>query len=237
MKKMKKLVATLVCLVMAIATLSACTSTGNTKPTEEPTAKPTEVVSPTENPTDTPTQEPTVPTDPTDEVPVTTEPTTVESEGELIPLWNPVVEATGLTIQQVFEQNPIDQWFVPGSYDTTIGMYFQPTPTDRMVNGRELYQWRKPWNAETVTLIDTGTGNTVEAEFYFFKYDDGSSLSYIEAGGSSESLTFLPLWYDSGEHMLIGFWKNAGVWNLVKLKLFNGSVDFLPIDDTSVYGF
>lgn len=226
MKKMKKIAATLLCLGVAISILCACSSTSNggEQPVEEPTTKQTEAV--TEAPT---TEEPTESE--------ATEPTTVESEGELIPLWNPVVEATGLSIQQVFEQNPIDQWFVPGSYDTTIGMYFQPTPTGRMVNGRELYQWRKPWNAETVTLIDTGTGNTVEAEFYFFKYDDGSSLSYIEAGGSSESLTFLPLWYDSGEYMLIGFWKNAGVWNLVKLKLFNGSVDFLPIDDTSVYGF
>lgn len=226
MKKMNKIVATLLCLGLAISTLCGCSSTGSggEQPADETTTKQTEAV--TEAPT---TEEPTESE--------ATEPTTVESEGELIPLWNPVVEATGLTIQQVFEQNPIDQWFVPSSYDTTIGMYFQPTPTGRMVNGRELYQWRKPWNAETVTLIDTGTGNTVEAEFYFFKYDDGSSLSYIEAGGSSESLTFLPLWYDSGEHMLIGFWKNAGVWNLVKLKLFNGSVDFLPIDDTSVYGF
>ncbi len=226
MKRMNKIAATLLCLGLAISTLCGCSSTSSSgeQPVEETTAKQTEAV--TEAPT---TEEPTESE--------ATEPTTVESEGELIPLWNPVVEATGLTIQQVFEQNPIDQWFVPGSYDTTIGMYFQPTPTGRMVNGRELYQWRKPWNAETVTLIDTGTGNTVEAEFYFFKYDDGSSLSYIEAGGSSESLTFLPLWYDSGEYMLIGFWKNAGVWNLVKLKLFNGSVDFLPIDDTSVYGF
>ena len=226
MKRMNKIAATLLCLGLAISTLCGCSSTSSSgeQPVEETTAKQTEAV--TEAPT---TEEPTESE--------ASEPTTVESEGELIPLWNPVVEATGLTIQQVFEQNPIDQWFVPGSYDTTIGMYFQPTPTGRMVNGRELYQWRKPWNAETVTLIDTGTGNTVEAEFYFFKYDDGSSLSYIEAGGSSESLTFLPLWYDSGEHMLIGFWKNAGVWNLVKLKLFNGSVDFLPIDDTSVYGF
>ena len=226
MKRMNKIAATLLCLGLAISTLCGCSSTSSSgeQPVEEITAKQTEAV--TEAPT---TEEPTESE--------ATEPTTVESEGELIPLWNPVVEATGLTIQQVFEQNPIDQWFVPGSYDTTIGMYFQPTPTGRMVNGRELYQWRKPWNAETVTLIDTGTGNTVEAEFYFFKYDDGSSLSYIEAGGSSESLAFLPLWYDSGEYMLIGFWKNAGVWNLVKLKLFNGSVDFLPIDDTSVYGF
>lgn len=226
MKRMNKIAATLLCLGLAISTLCGCSSTSSSgeQPVEETTAKQTEAV------TEAPTTEESTESE-------ATEPTTVESEGELIPLWNPVVEATGLTIQQVFEQNPIDQWFVPGSYDTTIGMYFQPTPTGRMVNGRELYQWRKPWNAETVTLIDTGTGNTVEAEFYFFKYDDGSSLSYIEAGGSSESLTFLPLWYDSGEYMLIGFWKNADVWNLVKLKLFNGSVDFLPIDDTSVYGF
>ena len=227
MKKMNKIAATILCLGLVISTLCACSSTNNDgeQPAEEPTTKQTEAVTEATEPTAELTES------------ETTEPTTVEPEGELIPLWNPVVEGMGLTIQQLFEENPIDQWFIPGSYDTTIGRYFQPTPTGRMVNGRELYQWRKPWNAETVSIIDTGTEETVDVEFYFFKYDDGSSLSYIEAGGSSESLTFLPLWYDSGEHMLIGFWKNAGTWNLVELKLFNGSYICYSIDDLSVYGF
>ena len=84
---MMKIAAASLCLAFAITTFSACSSTGNTKPsTEDP--KPTEAVTTTEP---TVTEEAAV--EPTTESSVTDEPTTAASTAnDISPLWNFDVE-------------------------------------------------------------------------------------------------------------------------------------------------
>ncbi len=236
MKKMLRFVATFTCLIMAIATLSACTAgTGNNKPTEEP-SKPTEVV--TTTPTVEPTEEPTV--EPTTEPTTTAEPTTEPAaQAEIIPLWNSMtVEGAGLTINQLLSDTPPANWFT-SEFVSTIGRYWYWADTGRKVNGNTQYQLVIPGEVNIV-LSDPGTeGVERSVEIYFLAASDNSVVTYFDAEGSTATTMFLPLYYNTGKKCLVGYWVNSGATTLVECywNTYSDSYICLDVEDPSLYGF
>ena len=237
MKKMLRFVATLICLMMAIASFSACTTgTGNNKPTEEP-SKPTEEVvttTPTVEPTEEPTVEPSV--EPTTE-PTTTEPA---AQAENIPLWNlTTVDDAGLTINQLLSETPPANWFQM-EFMSSIGRYWGWISTGRTINGGQLYQLEKPWNLSNIVLSDPMAENTDHnAEIYFLVTSDTTSETYFEIDGSTTTAQFLPLYYNTGKKCLVGYWMNGGATTLVECYWAAEIGDFvmISVEDPSLYGF
>lgn len=193
MKKMKKIIATLVCLVMAIATLSACTATtgnGNTKPTEDP--KPT-TVEPTQDPTTEPTTEPTQ--EPTESV--TTEPSTPEGD-VIIELFEPVG-----TIQSA------DPDALKSNFDTFFGR-FELGPADIVADGHTLFQLTlKGHNFD----ICTQSGEVYNIDIYFFAdefYNTTQIYLYINGGEGVMNVPFIPLFYNQTKKCFVGYTYSDG---------------------------
>lgn len=192
MKKMKKFVTTLVCLVVAIATLSACTTTGNgnTKPTEDP--KPTTTTAePTQEPTATqePTQEPTES--------VTTEPSTPEGD-VIVQLYEPVG-----SIQEI---NPS---YLKSNFDTFYGAY-ELGLADIVEDGHTLYQLTfKGHNFD----VCTQSGEIYNIDIYFFAneyYNSTQIYIYINGVGSVMNVDFIPLFYNQTKHCFVGYTYSSG---------------------------
>ena len=229
MKKMKKIIATLVCLVVAIATLSACTGgTGNNnKPTQEPN-KPTEVV------TSEPTQEPDRPTEvvtsePTTEPTVTAEPTTEPPTGDvIIPLYS-----STCTLDEIKQVSIADlfQYY-------NFALYFNPVTTDKFTeNGLPLYQLNAGNTFQMINPADTES-TPVNVEIYFF-FDEvtGNNVNlYYIIDGTNNSMPFLPILYNQSKGCFVGYNDSGTLTELYYSPDFGGMCT-LPVDDPSVYGF
>ena len=230
MKKMKKIAATLLCLGVAISTLCACSSTGNSgeQPVEEPTTKQTEAV--TEVP-ETTTEAPTTTTEETTEA---------AAEGKIIPLWNSMtVDDSGLTINQLLSDTPPADWFQM-DFVGGIGRYWFWAQTDHKVNGSNLYHLELPMCPKGVVVSDPmGDGAEYNVEIYFVAISDEAVSTHFEVEGSSVSLQFLPLYYDTGKKCVVGYWMNAGATTLVECYWSQEIGDYVmqSVEDPSVYGF
>lgn len=229
MKKMMKIAAASLCLALSITTLSACSSTENTKPsTEDP--KPTEAV------TETTTEVTTTTTEATTTEESTTEPAV---QAEIIPLWNSMtVEGAGLTINQLLSDTPPANWFT-SEFISTIGRYWYWSDTGRKVNGNTQYQLVIPGEVNIV-LSDPGTeGAERSVDIYFLAASDNSVATYFDAEGSTATTMFLPLYYNTGKKCLVGYWVNAGATTLVECywNTYSDSYICLDVEDPSLYGF
>ena len=231
MKKMKKIIATLVCLVMAIATLSACTAnTGNTKPTEEPTEKPTTEAVVTTEPTVT--DEPII--DPPTEPSATAEPTANPTANEIIPLWN-------LDCEDMVRQVSPESWFT--DFSNTTYIYIPLLTTDRKIGECTLFQLADTsFNARTFVLKrapEDETGTSVE--IYFLAGPDNSSGVSIEINGESTVVSFMPLFYNQSKGCLAGYMRySEGDVRFVELYWSSVLGTYMAYDDTfdpSLYGF
>ena len=229
MKRMKKVAVTLLCLGLAIGTLSACsTGNGGEQPVEETTTKQTEAVT---EATEATTEAPTTTTEETTEAPV---------EDEIIPLWNLLtVDDSGLTINQLLSETPPVNWFQM-EFMSSIGRYWGWLDTGRTINGGKLYQLEKPWNLSNIVLSDPMAENTDHnAEIYFLVTSDTTSETYFEIDGSTTTAQFLPLYYNTGKKCLVGYWMNGGATTLVESYWAAEIGDFvhMSVEDPSVYGF
>lgn len=232
MKKMKKIIATLVCLVVAIATLSACTSTGNTKPTTED-PKPTET-----QPTEVVTTEPTVTEDPTieptTEPSVTAEPSVSSTSNDIIPLWDFDVE------EQVRQVDP-ESWFT--DFNNTTFIYIPLLTTDRKIGESTLFQLADPYfNARTFVLKrDPEDVDGTSVEIYFLAGPDNSGAISIEINGESNVVSFMPLFYNQSKGCLAGYMRySEGDVRFVELYWSSVLGKYMAYDDTfdpSLYGF
>ena len=228
MKKMMKIAAASLCLALAITTLSACSSTGNTKPsTEDP--KPTEAVTTTEP---TVTEEPAV--EPTTESSVTDEPTTAASTAnDIIPLWNFDVE------EQVRQVDP-ESWFT--DFNNTTFIYIPLLTTDRKIGESTLFQLADPYfNARTFVLRDPEDVDGTSVEIYFLAGPDNSGAISIEINGESNVVSFMPLFYNQSKGCLAGYMRySEGDVRFVELYWSSVLGKYMAYDDTfdpSLYGF
>lgn len=232
MKKMMKIAAASLCLALAITTLSACSSTENTKPsTEDP--KPTEAV------TETTTEVTTTTTEATTTEESTTEPAV---QAEIIPLWNSTtVDGTGLTINQLLSETPPADWFQM-EFLSSIGRYWGFSATGRKISGGELYQLELPWNLSSIVVSDSMAENTEHTiVIYFWATSETTTMTYFEIDGSASTANavFLPLYYNTGKKCLVGYWMNGGATTLVECYWSDemGDLDMFSVEDPSLYGF
>lgn len=240
MKKMKKLVATLVCLVVAIATLSACTSTGNgnTKPTEDD--RPTEVVTTTEKPTD-----PTV--EPTQEPTATEEPTVTETPtGDVIvPLYD---EYKSNELHQMLNatftsRDDINNLF----YYTNFCYYFSPVNyTERRVDDNpDFSNLNVLGRGTSFEIIDPYTNVRTPLEISFYcEIATERLVMYAEApnGISMSEDVFVPLWYNQTQGYFVGYLKveNNGVTSYQLYTAYWRNDNWMVGQfegDPSLYGF
>jgi hypothetical protein len=231
-KRFKKVVVMVICFVMATAILSACNgNTGNTedKPTSTtPTEKPTEVV--TTEPTAT--EEPTVTEAPTTEP--TTEPTTTveqQTQDVIIPLFDAPYESE---VRQVAPE----QW--NSNYEQTYACYFPLISTGNTVGDATIYQFADSNYAarETFTLSN-GAGVTTEVAVYLCVRENGASTISFEANVSTDSIDFVPLFYNQTKQCLVGYsgynTDNPGFREVYWDNVINITI---PTDvDPALYGF
>lgn len=222
---MKKVLATLLCLVMTFGILSGCSKTNtDSKPTEASVNSSTEE-SATEEPTTAPTEQP-------------TESVTEPVGDVIIPLYYSGKESE---IRQV---NPAD------FYDfSNFTMYFYPvTPAGRTLdNGFEL---KTISYGSTFTLsadpID-GVDETFEVQIYFYcgDLDTMMYMMYYEVGDTSGVMdSFIPLWYNQTKGCLVGYNRlnNEGEISYVLYEVYYspimGSLSrSQAVEDPSLYGF
>ncbi len=196
MKKMKKLLATFVCLVMVTTILSACTSTstGNSKPAEEPTSEPTESVTTTE-PTEAPTEEPT--TEPTEQPTESVTTATFAEEDVILTLYTPGVEASSMDPFEMYQTiNFVSNYFIQGTDKTASdgGSVYQLTAD--VVETFQLHAH------PTMYPEDTGLYDAV-----FYLYDlQGYVSIYSEVGDEKSYLpACVPLWYNQTRGCLVAY--------------------------------
>lgn len=191
--KIKKLIVAILGLSMIVTSFSACTSTGNNKPTTEPTEKPTEVVTieptVTEEPTTEPTQEPTES--------VTTEPSAPEGD-VIIELFEPVG-----TIQSA------DPDALKSNFDTFFGR-FELGPADIVADGHTLFQLTlKGHNFD----VCTQSGEVYNIDIYFFAdefYNTTQIYLYINGGEGVMNVPFIPLFYNQTKKCFVGYTYSDG---------------------------
>ena len=230
MKKFRVLAA-LICSVMILTSLSACT--GSTDEPSEASTEASEVVETTGEET---SEEPG--TEPTEETSGESE-TEAPAQGEIIRLWNTMtVDDSGLSIYDLVTEESMDDLFSK-DFLSGIGRYWFFLGTGTVEDGHRIFQLDTPWNAKEVLVTDTATQNPIEIKFYFYGEEGESTLTRIEANGASETGMFLPLWYDTGRQCVVGYRKNAGKWSLIEFywdTQFNGLTP-VDVEDPSVYGF
>ncbi len=216
-KRFKKVVVMVICFVMATAILSACN--GNTGNTED---KPTSTT-PTEKPTEVVTTEPTA-TEPT---------TTVEQQTQdvIIPLFDAPYESE---VRQVAPE----QWNL--NYEQTYACYFPLISTGNTVGDATIYQFADSNYAarETFTLSN-GAGATTEVAVYLCVRENGASAISFEANGSTDSIDFVPLFYNQTKQCLVGYsgynTDNPGFREVYWDNVINFTI---PTDvDPALYGF
>lgn len=222
---MKKIL-TLTCLLLAIASVSACAGTdGSVEPSEEPAKTTEEVTEPTEEPVAEPTEE------------STTEATTEEaSEDELIVLWNTMtVDACETTISQVLsETSPADS-FNKGFLDF-IGRYWFWDNLDQTDEGR-LFHFQTPWNLETIVLSNPSDENSDQnVDIYYLETSENSVITVFDADGTKATTQFLPLYYNPGKKCLVGYWVDSGATSLVECYWASDSFSMIEVEDSGVYG-
>ena len=192
MKKMKKIVATILCLGLAISTLCACSSTGNggeQPDAVEPTTKQTEAITET--------------TEVTNNTEKTAESTVVEtietiSGNDIIPLWN-------LDCEEMVRQVPPENWFTD-FIDTTY-IYIPLLTTDRKIGECTLFQMADyNYNASTFLIKRSPEDEGgINAEIFFLAGPDNSSGISIEINGESTVVAFMPLFYNRSKGCLAGY--------------------------------
>ena len=222
---MKKALATLLCLVMAFGVLSGCSKANtDSKPTEDSADSSIEE-STTEAPTEEPTTEPTE--QPTESV--TTEP--VAEEDVIIPLFDAPYESE---VRQVAPE----QW--NSNYEQTYACYFPLISTGNTVGDATIYQFADSNYAarETFTLSN-GAGATTEVAVYLCVRENGASTISFEANGSTDSIDFVPLFYNQTKQCLVGYsgynTDNPGFREVYWDNVINITI---PTDvDPALYGF
>ena len=237
MRKMKKLFAVVLSLVIATAMLSACTngSNGNTgnNTTQKPTDEPTTTV---EQPTTEVTQTPDVTEEPT----VTTEPQ--QTEGEIIPLFpdsssdqihqlGPLEFAQYSNFISLFNAYDSGKVYGTSSDDNVAAPLYT---TDYVNRSFELGYPQSNGTAITVTLYYVGPvpGMGLEDSHVF------SNVYYeIEGGETGTLVNFEPLYYNSTKQCLIAYMRKAGEWSLYEIYWDGSYFTTQPIEDLSLYGF
>ena len=220
MKRMEKLAAALLSLVLSVSTLSACSSTGNgggEKPVEETASKQTEAVTETtEETTKESTEE-------------TTEATETEPEKDIIKAffdsqWAELVRSSPAELVSYNE------------YKARCSIF----PTDITLGEYELKElkFRNPYN---ISIDPTCEGDeTYSISFYIFD-NSGSVACCYEYDGEIDYVTmfFIPLWYNETKGCFVGWTEENGEFALVELY-YNpvfGDMSAYPISDMSIYGF
>ena len=219
-----RVLAALICSMMVLTSLSACTG-NNGKPAEESSVTAADTVE---------TSSSEEPTGESSEVSETEAP----DQGEVIPLWNPVtVNGTEVTINQLLVKDSLNDMFSKG-FLLGVSHYWPFAGTDRKVDDSTLYQLTMPWNIQELIVTDKDGNNPVEVNFYFYGDEGESTTTYIEAGEASEKTTFLPVWYDSSKKCVVGYYRSGGVWDLVELYWDSnaGYSSTKLVEDPSVYG-
>lgn len=222
-KRMKKVVAVIISLAVAIAMLSGC-GTENTKPTtEEPTNKPTEVVSTTEPTKTVPTEEPT--TEPTQE------PTTV------VPAQNTITGFFQTQWANDVRENP-DVLFTYEEYMYRCGVM----PTDVTLGEfqlEELSKHRNPFTIAADPILDSSETYSVN----FYVYNNSGTLGCCFQYGDNPvqylSFYFAPVWYNESKGVIVGWLPEGGTYKLAELYYDAEfyEMNAYGVQDMSDYGF
>lgn len=229
MNKIMKIVAASLCLALAITTLSACSSTGNNKPSEE-SSKPAEEVTTIEEITEEPAQEPAE----TTEAPTTAEPDTVESGEEvIIPLYDTSFESDVRNVKPL-ELHHLDTYMT----------YFPLTQLEETYMGsRALYSFEYGENfklklqpiANDPTTYDVRVLVTTSDGTNDFGYVSVST--YIEINGVNHDFkTVIPLLYNQTKGCIVGYAVTDDSWALYEYYYYEGSICAQLVEDTSIYG-
>lgn len=232
MKKIKKSLAVVLSLIMAIAVLSACTSTEATqKPTEED-PKPTEEVVTTTTEVE-PTEEPTATTEPTEEP--TTTVATPEPEGDvIIPLWSYTSDMLAVpndyaTLSQ-FDMNMFISY-----YDLAVAeeTYYS---TELLELSGITEDFRVAGYAHGAT-----TGEVYDADFYISADDDNRPCVWFVIDGEYYYRNnLIPLYYNQTRNCFIAYNIDRETETVELVELYcnvdSTSVSKVTVDDPSVYG-
>lgn len=181
--KMKKALATLLCLVMTFSILSGCSKANtDSKPTEDTTTSSTE---------ESTTEETTEPTaQPTESV--TTEP--VAEEDVIIPLYAAGVDASTMDPCEMYQTiNFVSSYFIQGTDRTTS-------------DGGSVYRFSE---VEVFQLhaLPRMTDDTGVYDIVFYLYDLNGYVSiYYESGDRQNYLPpCVPLWYNQTRGCLVAY--------------------------------
>ena len=192
MKKISKVVATIICLVMAIASLSACstgTGTGNDKPTTATTEKPTEEVTVTT--TEATTE---VTTEPT----TTVEPTNTQSgEDEIIYLFD-----YGFT-SQIKNMDPST---IAGDFYSTIAPYMSVCEIQSSDAATVYCLAIDSVPRDTFELSNIAGTTSASVGVLLVVTNPGIVTTSFNTTEDSDSMDFVPLFYNATKHCFAGYY-------------------------------
>ncbi len=228
MKKIKKSLAVVLSLIMAIAVLSACTSTEATqKPTEED-PKPTEEVVTTTTEVE-PTEEPTATTEPTEEP--TTTVATPEPEGDvIIPLWS----------------YTSDMLAVPNDYATLSQFdmnmfisYYDLVVADETYYSTELLELSGI--NEEFRVVECTSGEVCDVDFYISADEYNRPCIWIVNDGNYfYNNNLIPLYYNQTSNCFVAYKIDRETETVKVVEVcFDTALGILietTVDDPSVYG-
>ena len=219
MKKISKVVATIICLMMAIASLSAC-STGNSgdQPAEETTTKQTEAV------TEAPTTEET-----TEETTTTSEPTDTQSgEDEIIYLFD-----YGFT-SQIKNMDPST---IAGDFYSTIAPYMSVCEIQSSDAATVYCLCVESVPRDTFELSNIAGTTSASVGVLLVVTNPGIVTTSFNTTEDSDSMDFVPLFYNATKHCFAGYY-GYNTNNPSFREVYWDAGLAVPVDvDPSLYGF
>ena len=217
MKKMKKIVATILCLGVAISTLCSCSSTGNDgeQPAEETTTKQTEATETT-----------------TEETTTTVEETTEAQAGDVIIYLFDYIWAND--IKNMPPEN------VASDFYNTIAPYMPlSTVTEDADANMTVYRLTIDGVPQASFILGNGGDSSTEVEVYLCISTAGASTTSFNTSTGNSSIDFIPLFYNQTKKCLVGYSgynsSNPGFSEAYWDDVLRTSIT-VPVDP-SLYGF
>jgi len=215
-----KIAAILLCLGMAISTLCACSSTGNggDQPAEETTTKQTEAV--TEAPTTEEISE--------SETTTTVEPTDTQTDDAIIPLYDYIYA------EQIRQMSPES---VAGDFFNSIAPYMSVCEVQSSPDATVYCLAIDSVPHDTFELSNVaGTASASVGVLLVVSSEGIVATSFNTSTGESDSLDFIPLFYNSTKKCLVGY-SGYNTGNPGFREVYWDVVHAVPVDvDPSLYG-
>jgi len=215
-----KIAAILLCLGMAISTLCACSSTGNggDQPAEETTTKQTEAV--TEAPTTEEISE--------SETTTTVEPTDTQTDDAIIPLYDYIYA------DQIRQMSPES---VAGDFFNSIAPYMSVCEVQSSPDATVYCLAIDSVPHDTFELSNVaGTASASVGVLLVVSSEGIVGTSFNTSTGESDSLDFIPLFYNSTKKCLVGY-SGYNTGNPGFREVYWDVVHAVPVDvDPSLYG-